>query len=186
MPTPSACDHTNFVAPSSGTLSPGTYCGGLSIANGANVALAAGTYIINGGTFDISGGAKVDASAGVTAVMTGSGSNYAQFEVDNGADVNWVAPASGATSGIPGIAVFQDRNTPQGVVSFAGGAKSDFTGALYFPSMTVNFANGSTNNSTCTQLIADQVTFAGGSKFGNTCAGTGVTAIGASSTKLVE
>ena len=180
-PAPGGCDHNS--GSYSGNLTPGTYCGGLTISNGQNAVMAAGVYILNSGTFKVAGGSKLDAHAGVTIVLTTNGGSYATVEIDNGADVNLVAPNSGPTSG---LAIMQDRNTPYGTVIVAGGAKMDVTGALYFPSMMVNFANGSTNNSTCTQLIAYRVNYAGGSKFGNNCAGVGTTAIGASATALVE
>jgi len=181
-PTPSGCLQNNYSA--SGTIGPGTYCNGLLIANGASATMTSGTYIIDRGTFEVSGGGTLTASSGVTIVLTSStASNYATMKIDNGANVTITALNSGATSG---LAIMQDRNTPYSTVTIEGGSKMKVTGALYFPTQMVDFANGSTNNSTCTQLIAYRVNYAGGSKFGNTCAGVGVTAIGGSSTALVE
>lgn len=181
-PSPGACNYSSGTY--NGTLSPGTYCGGLTVTNGTSATMSPGVYIIDRGTFQVSGGSTLNAGAGVTIVLTSStGSNYANVEIDNGANVTITAPSSGATSG---MAIMQDRNTPYGSVTIAGGSKMNVTGALYFPTQMVNFANGSTNNSTCTQLIAYRVNYAGGSKFGNSCTGVGTTAIGSSSTVLKE
>ncbi|MDB5480329.1 MAG: hypothetical protein JWO83_1382 [Caulobacteraceae bacterium] len=185
-PTPSGCSYNNTQYNSSpgSAISPGTYCNGLVIGNGSSVTMNPGVYIIDRGTFQVSSGSTLNAGAGVTIVLTSStGSSYANAEIDNGANVTITAPSSGATSG---MAIMQDRNTPYGTVSIAGGSKMNVTGALYFPTQMVNFSNGSTNNSACTQLIAWRVNYAGGSKFGNNCTGVGTTAIGSSSTVLKE
>jgi len=168
------------------TLSPGEYCGGLSMGNGAVVAMNPGTYIIDGGTFSLQGGITLTGT-GVTIVLTGSGSNYATVSIANGATVTLSAPVSGATVGIPGLVFFQDPGAPNtGSNSFQGGASETLTGALYFPSQMVVYANGTASTSTCTQLVAWQISFAGGASFNSTCANTGVGTIGASPSKLVE
>jgi hypothetical protein len=64
----------------------------------------------------------------------------------------------------------------------------NLTGALYFPSQTVVFSNGSSNSSDCTQLIAWRIEFKGGTKFNSNCEGTGTSTIGGGGTtsQLVE
>jgi len=167
------------------TISPGTYCGGLSIGNNNNVIMTAGTYIVNGGTFQVQGGVTVTATAGVTIVLTGStGVGWATPNIANGATFNLTAPSSGPLSG---MAIIVDRAAPdQNSMSFAGGASFVVTGAIYAPTQTISFSNGTTNSASCTQLIAGAVNFSGGARFDNQCAGVGVTGIGATSTALVE
>ncbi len=190
VPSPSGCTATGASYGGGGkfTISPGTYCSGISIANGATVTMNPGVYIVNGGTFSLQGGATVNATGGVTIVLTGSGNNYATVNIANGTTLNLTAPSSGPTSG---MAFFQDPNAPRTTSSnatdtFAGGTTLNITGALYFPNQSVNFSNGSSNGSSCLQLIAWQVAYTGGSKFGGNCANAGLKPFGGTTTALVE
>jgi hypothetical protein len=166
------------------TLKPdGVYCGGLAMGNGAQVVMTPGVYIIKGGTFDIGGGITLN-GAGVTIVLTGSGSDYANVSIGNGANITLSAPTSGATAG---LLFFQDPNAPHsGANDFEGGTQLVMTGALYFPSQSVTYSNGTTSSSPCTQLVAWRIVFKGGASFNSSCANTGVGSIGASVSKLVQ
>jgi hypothetical protein len=182
IPSDAACmTYTNKTQ----TLSPGVYCG-ISIGNGANVVMSAGVYVIAGnsnGGFSVAGGSQVSGT-GVTVVLTGSGSNYATASITNGATVNLSAPTTGSTKG---LVFFADPNSPSTPGStFGGGSQMTLTGALYFPSQTVNYQNGTSTSATCTQLIAWLIVFQGGASFNSNCANTGVGTIGASTSKLVE
>jgi Flp pilus assembly protein TadG len=189
MPTlPAGCSNgisTQYTHSNLGlqTISPGVWCDGVSFTNDADVLLQPGVYYVNGGNFSV-GGAVVMNGTGVTIILTSSiGGNYANVTIDNGATVTLSAPTSGTTSG---IVFFGDRNAPAGNTSnFAGGATIDITGAVYFPSQSVVFQNGSSNPSGCTQLIAGTIRLTGGSKFQNNCP-TGVAPIGSANVTLVE
>jgi hypothetical protein len=153
--------------------------------NGGNVRMNPGVYIINGGTFSVQGGVTL-IGTGVTIVLTGSGTNftYTTVSIGNGANVTLSAPTTGPTAG---LVFFQDPNAPSsGTNNFQGGASLKLTGALYFPSQTVIYANGTTSSSSCTQLIAASIQFQGGATFNSNCANTGVQAIGSSPSRLVE
>ncbi len=187
QPSYSGCDHTNTsIGWSSGQqyLSPGVYCKGLAIANSAKVTMNPGVYIIDRGTFNLGGGAKITGE-GVTIFLTSrNGRNYAKTFIGNGADVTLTAPTSGATAG---LVFFGDRNAPLSTTTqFAGGAKMSITGAIYFPSQTVQFSNGVSNSADCTQLIAGNIEFTGGVRFSNDCGSAGTSSIGGSTTQLVE
>ncbi len=161
----------------------GVYCNGLSMGGGAVVAMNPGVYIINGGSFSIQGGARLTGT-GVTIVLTGSGGNYATSSIANGATVTLSAPTTGATAG---LVFLQNPAAPTtGSSSFQGGSAVTLTGALYFPTQTVVYANGTSSSSPCTQLVAWRIQFAGGASFNSHCATTGVGVIGASPTVLVE
>ena len=118
-------------APSGNTLQPGIYCGGLEIGNtnGATYTLSAGTYIIAGGTLEFNSQGNVTGS-GVTfyftspsdvATTTGTScpsnmvspasTTIAQVNINGQPNVTLSAPASGATSGIPGILFFENRSS---------------------------------------------------------------------------
>lgn len=186
VPAVGACNYNNANYSSGGqqyTISPGVYCNGLNVSNGVSVTMNPGVYIINGGVLGLLSG-TITATSGVTFVLTGSGSSYATANIANGVTLNLTAPTAGATAG---LAIFQDPAAPtSGQDTVEGGATMNVKGALYFPHQTVNFSNGTSNNSVCTQLIAYDLVFTGGAKFGNTCGGAGVTGIGAAATSLVE
>ena len=59
------------------------------------------------------------------------------------------------------------------------------TGALYFPKQTVSYSNGTTTSS-CTQLLAYDITFVGGSVFNSNCGTAGVKSIGGSTIVTVN
>jgi hypothetical protein len=184
VPTYSGCAYTGLTEGSgTHTLSPGVYCGGLSMGNGGTVTLGAGIYIINGGTFNVAGGVTLSGT-NVTIVLTGSGSNYATASVSNGSTVTLSAPTTGTTAG---IVFFADPNGPTtGTSSFQGGSTLSLTGALYFPTQTVDYGNGTTAGSSCTQLVAWNIVFVGGASFKSSCATAGVQTIGGGPSKLVE
>lgn len=187
VPTPGACASTNSWGYGTWTLSPGTYCNGMTFSNGGTVTLTAGTYIVDRGSFTLQGGSTLNATAGVTIVLTSStGSNYATMSITNGTTFNITAPSTGA---MKGIAVYQDRRAEStNTDAINGGSNINIGGALYFPAQLVTFSNGATSTSTCTQLIAYRVTFTGGAYFRDNCSGYGVTEIGSTSTAtgLVE
>jgi hypothetical protein len=189
MPAFSGCGagFTNGKSYGHGTwiLSPsnGVYCKGLSFTNDAVVTMQPGVYFVDRGTFSVGGSVQLTAN-GVTIVLTSStGSGYATATISNGANVVMNAPTSGATAG---IMFFGDRRAPiTNVINFGGGAVINVNGAVYFPSQKVIFSNGISNPSGCTQLIAGEIQFVGGSRFQNNCP-TGVLAIGAGNPMLVE
>lgn len=165
------------------TLSPGVYCNGIAFNNGATATMNPGLYIVDRGTFDVEGGAHLTGT-GVTIFLTSStGSGYAKTIVGNGATIVLSAPTSGTTAG---MVFFGDRRGPKtNSNTLTGGVAINVTGALYFPSQALTFENGSSNPSSCTQLVAGSIQLTGGSKFQNNCP-TGVKTIGAASSKLVE
>jgi hypothetical protein len=185
LPSYSGCANGNNKSYGHGTwtLSPGVYCNSISFTNDAIVTMNPGVYFLDRGNFNVGGAVQLN-GAGVTIVLTSStASNYATLTIGNGATVTLSAPTSGATAG---IVFFGDRRAPKGNTSTStGGTALNINGALYFPSQTVIFQNGSNNPSGCTQLIAGTIQLTGGSQFQNSCP-TGVAAIGGSNSSLVE
>jgi Flp pilus assembly protein TadG len=164
------------------TLSPGVYCGGMSINNtgGVTFKMTAGTYIMAGGGLRFQSQAIIDATAGVTIYNTSasashmwgcsSTSSYAPVSIDGQANLTMKAPVSGA---LTGIAFFEDRDTavtgtnptsnPNKIV---GGANTKIDGALYFKNTQLQFSG--TNSATGYMVIvADMVQINGNSTFGN-------------------
>lgn len=186
-PSFSGCNYNNKVIGYSSSrqyLTPGVYCNGLAMGNGAIVTMNPGLYVIDRGTFDIGGATNLTAT-GVTIFLTSkTGSSYAKVALGGGATMTMSAPTSGATAG---ILFFGDRDGPlSNSQDFVGGVSPTLAGAIYFPSQTVVFSNGASNPTGCTQLIAGKIQFSGGSKFQNNCSGTGAAAIGGANSVLVE
>jgi len=168
LPAPtvaSSCDsqHTNY-SPGYGTwtLNPGTYCGGITIGNGATATFNAGTYVIKGGTLNLGGGATVTGS-GVTFYLTGTNSTYGSVNISNGASITLTAPTSGTYMG---ILFFQDRSITSSVnATFAGGVALKLTGSMYFPTTAVSISNGASSDGYNLAIVAQRVSFTGGAHF---------------------
>ena len=160
----------------------------VSLGNAANMTLTGSVYYLTGGSITVSGNATLATSPGNTEtfVLTGSGTNYATFNVNNGGKVTLTAPNSGANAG---IAIFGDRTAPANTSSnFSGGSTMTINGAIYLPTQNVTFTNGAGNPTGCTQLIAGQIAISGGVTLSNNCAGSGTSPIssGSGATTLVE
>jgi putative Flp pilus-assembly TadE/G-like protein len=181
------------------TLSPGNYCGGISVTGGASVHLNPGVYVIDGGSFSAGGNGGNSSGTitgdGVTIFLTGSGSNYATVQIAGNGAVTITPPTSGDTAG---ISLFQDRSapgpscdvsttncTPQNKIQGNGDA---ITGVAYFPNQSVGWGgNGNTNSPACAQVVAFQLQTVGNAQFSNNCTGVaGVKNIGALAGRLVE
>lgn len=182
-PTVGSCNHSNYKQNGAATLSPGVYCNGLDLGAQARVTLSPGVYVVKGGSVKINGGAQISGS-GVTIFLTGSSGNYAQMDINGGAQVDLTAPNSGTYAG---VLFFQDRNAPVGGDNkFNGGSSMSLNGALYFPGQQVDFQGNTNNAGGCTRIVADTITFTGDATLGNACASLGLTAAGATPPRLVE
>ncbi len=157
----SACDHTNYTLGlvSIDTISPGVYCGGITVSGAALLHLRSGTYILRGGGLNILG-AAVMTGAGVTFYLTGD-STYPYAGVNIlGATVNSLtAPTSGS---LQGILFFQDRTISAATAAanpntIVGAALARYEGTFYFPTTRLNYTiNGSV--AAYTALVADTIT----------------------------
>jgi hypothetical protein len=159
---PGSCvAHPTLYKPASMTVvTPGTYCGGIAVTNGAtNVTFSPGNYIINGGGLTFGGGATASGS-GVMFYLTGTNATYASVTIANGVSVTLSGPTSGPYMG---VLFFQDRSiTSASNATFAGGASMNLAGSLYFPTTNVSFSNGVSAVANSAAIIAKQVTFVGG------------------------
>ncbi|KIL99715.1 hypothetical protein CCC_03887 [Paramagnetospirillum magnetotacticum MS-1] len=165
LSAPSAASCASVPKTKDFTLSPGTYCGGLTFQG--NVFLNPGVYVISGGTFKITAQATVFGT-GVTFVLI----NNAKLDVTGGSAITITAPTAGIWAG---VAFFSDRKNELQVNKLNGNSVTNITGAIYMPSQELDFSGGNgTDASGCTRLIADFVKFIGNSSLGNSCAATGV------------
>lgn len=113
------------VASGSHTLKPGTYCGGLTIQQTADVTLSPGIYVIKDGVLQIGGSAHLRGE-NVGFYISGSKAN---FNMLPNTSIELSAPKDGPMAG---ILFFEDRNNPMGRrnVIRSNDARS-FVGTIY-------------------------------------------------------
>jgi len=161
-PTPSGtCQST-----SGSTLSPGTYCGDLTLQGAVN--LQPGVYYLQG-NLKVNANANVVGS-GVTIYMSGSNS----VQMNGNATVNISAPTSGTYSG---MLMMGDRTctTCSGLTETLNGtAASLMTGAIYFPKQGVNYLGNFAGVNGCTQVVADTIEWNGHTRLSINCSGAGL------------
>ena len=170
-----SCLQTNYSI-SSGTLPQGTYCQGVNF-SGTVELVTGGVYVIDRGTFRVNAGATLTGT-NVTIFLTSStGSQYASVTINGGADVTLSANDSGDYAG---ILFYGDDDTPTSPPSnqtFNGGATMDLTGALYFPKGNINYTGGASLGGSCTQMIAQTITFGGDAEMNTACSNSGMSSI---------
>lgn len=106
QPTVGGCLRTNLELDGvTTTLTPGTYCGGILITNGARITMQPGIYVIKDAPLRVTGNGSLTGT-NVGFFMTGSGAEV-QFDTDS--IVSLTAPRDGLMAG---ILLFEDRNAP--------------------------------------------------------------------------
>ncbi|MCB1380141.1 MAG: hypothetical protein KDK89_17495 [Alphaproteobacteria bacterium] len=156
--TSGACDFTSFSRDKSMTLSPGLYCGGLTLKN-ATFTFEPGLYIIKDGAFVTSGGATLIGD-GVSFFLTG---NNAGVTWSGGGNYQLSATRAGPMAG---FVVYLDPNANRLAKSVVSGSGNTFyEGALYFPNQKLELSGGSSaaTPSPFTAFIARNFLFSGGS-----------------------
>lgn len=158
-PSVGPCDYTNFSANTPTTLSPGVYCGGLTLQNSV-FTLNPGLYVIKDGAFVSTGGDAISGT-GVTFFLTGAGVG---LNWSGGGTYNFRAMTTGP---LAGFVVYSD---PDAVVTaksvMSGGGATRYEGVLYFPNQKVEISgSGSTAApSPFTAFVAKNFLFSGGSQ----------------------
>jgi Flp pilus assembly protein TadG len=133
------------------------YNNGLTIgSNNDTVTLNPGIYVINGGTVEFKSGANNKSNLGGNGVFFYL-TNNASLVIDNGANVNLVAPTSGTYSG---TLIFQDPSDTN-AMTIAGGSNVNVSGIIYAPTSNVALNNGS-NTTINADFVAYTLTLSGG------------------------
>lgn len=157
--------HPNQTSPATNAvLSPGTYCGGIYVGNGAtNVTFNKGIYVIDGGGLSFNGSGDTVLGSGVMFYLTGTNSTYDSVAIQNGVSVTFSAPTSGTYLG---VLFFQDRSiTSSQNAVFTGGATMNLTGSLYFPTTDVSYSNGTSTTAYNTAIVANELSFTSSAYF---------------------
>lgn len=185
LPRLTGCDYgSKITVQSITTLYPGVYCGDIKINAGASLTLTPGIYYLDRSSLSMQGNATIVGS-GVTLVFTSSTStDWGVASIGSNANISLTAPTSGKTAG---IVLFGDRNMPPGIAfSLAGGGTQNIGGAIYLPKAALSFSGGNGTITTCTQIIADTITFVGNTNVQVDCSFYGTKSIGTTTAQLVE
>lgn len=185
--TPSECAANNLtVQPNRPpvTLSPGRYCGGMTLKG--QVTLNPGVYIIDEGSFYLTSQANVTGE-GVTIILTGSTpGKIATVKMDGGATADLRAPTQSEDDVWHDILFFQDQDAEGQLSSFAGGSSTKLKGITYMPAGTLRYTGGSGQEAECLFLVASRVTFSGTSRIRNNCPDDVADVFAATSVRIVE
>jgi hypothetical protein len=168
MPTVGACTVTGpLVVSGTATLSPGVYCGGISVGAGGgggagtNVAnLNPGTYIMAGGGLTVGNSGAIYGD-GVTIIVTTGSYPFKAFQFGTGCKAKLIAPSSGAYKG---IVMFQDPAsppTPTSTFACASDDEPEIVGSIYLPGSSIEFNGSNTMTTIQGAVIANQVIVSG-------------------------
>jgi hypothetical protein len=164
-PSSGACAASNkFNSKSSVTISPGTYCGGLTVNGNSSVTFSAGTYVILGGGLTITGNSSITANDVTFYITYDASHSYGRIKVSGNSNATFSAPTSGS---LDGMLFFQDRTVPRSTSAsvastVTGDSSVTFDGAVYFPTTALTFT-GNSSSTGSTIVVGDTVTIGGSS-----------------------
>jgi hypothetical protein len=169
------CYQTNYSLGNSktDTIDPGPngqpYCGGITVSGTAVLTMHPGTYIMNGGGFNITHGGTVTSTGGVTIFLTGqNGFTAAGMQLVGDSITNLSAPSSGPYQGVlfyqdPGVSYVSAN-------SFANSATLNATGTFYFKTTALSFSGNVAGSKI--GLVVSTLSIGGSSTFNQDTTGT--------------
>lgn len=167
-PTVGGCDHTNYSYSGSTntSISPGVYCGGISISGSGNVTFGSGSYVLLGGGFNYSASGNISGS-NVMFYNTGN-STYpiAPVKTTGSGNMNFSAPSSGTYEG---ILFFQDRTKTYASANQITGSGNVSSGTFYFPTTELDYSGS--GNAAYQALVASVVKITGSGNLTNDTTG---------------
>jgi hypothetical protein len=155
-PTYGSCDYSNKVYQAANlTLSPGVYCGGLTIEQASTITLSPGVYVIKDGPLKVLDTSLLEGSD-VTIFLTGK---KTILNFNDSSSVNLSAPTTGE---FQGVLFFQDR-----AVSNRhnwNGRSTNLVGVIYLPAsaLTANSNHLVTPYKSCTVMITKTLDLSSG------------------------
>lgn len=135
------------------SISPGVYCGPVTVTGHATLTLNSGLYILKSGGLNVGGQATLNGT-GVTIYLPANSAAFA-----GGATTNLSAPTTGAWQG---ILFYQDRSDTTSA-SLTGGSGQHMTGVIYFPSAHMDYTAGSNTTAETATIICDTLNITGNS-----------------------
>ena len=158
-----------FDASGDHTIYPGRYRGGIKVQNNRTINMEPGVYFIENGNFTIQSGGIVNATGGVTIVLTDlaakttkNNSSSARIDVQAGGSLNIKAPAEGPFAG---LAIAQHPNSVPNADSKAtansiiGGGTVEMEGLVYYPAQILYITGNGwiSQNDDLFAIVADKV-----------------------------
>jgi hypothetical protein len=126
------------------TLSPGVYCGGISVTGNAVATLEPGNYYINGGGLKVAGGASLIGDGVSFYLSKCKKTKYEGVEFSGNSSIQLSANTTGPMAGICSSRTARSRTEP--TARSRATSDSTITGGLYFATTTVKFVgNGASN-----------------------------------------
>jgi hypothetical protein len=179
---PYTCDQTNYqVNAATDTtvvpLSPGVYCGGITVKKGT-ATFGTGIYtLVGGGLSTQNTNSHIDASAGVliyntTGTVGGTNYPFAPVNIVANSTANMKAMTTGTYAG---ILYFEDRTNTLPIATytdtFSGGSGATYTGTLYALNSEIDlYGNPSLSSGVSaayTIIVADKFNLTGSSQLNN-------------------
>lgn len=149
------CTYTNMVVNTpSATLTPGTYCGGITLNTSGTVTFAPGVYYIQDGDFKILGSVNVNATQ-VTFLITGAHSN---IDIQTTGTIT-MSPSTNAGQW-SGFVFYYDQpssknNKANGGKNTIARATVNMSGVVYLVGQILNITNGATVTVNPGSILAD-------------------------------
>jgi hypothetical protein len=168
-PAVGPCDHTNYSysGASSTSISPGVYCGGISISGSGPVTFGTGTYILLGGGFKYSGSGSMSGT-NVMFYNTGDATHTAApVKLTGSGNMNFSAPSSGTYQG---MLFYQNPAKTYAGANQVTGSGNVSSGTFYFPTTELDYSGS--GNSAYQALIASVVKITGSGNLTNDTTGT--------------
>lgn len=168
VPPFAGCTFTNYTRTGNGSLvlTPGTYCGGISITGNHAVQFSAGTYVLYGGGMQFSGNIAPIVGSGVTFFNSGNGSTYPYRALNLAGNVslNLSAPTSGLYSGL----LFMQDPLNTLAANIVGNSGAVLAGNLYFPQSNLTLTGNSGTAIPTGSVVAQKVSVIGNTQFSMT------------------
>ncbi|HEX8466785.1 MAG TPA: Tad domain-containing protein [Allosphingosinicella sp.] len=118
----------------------------------------------------------------LTWVMTGPNGAAGDLIINSQANLVMSSPESGPYKA---VLFYRDRRASNIEIKINGGADSNLTGALYFPSSDITYAGHAGMEVNCLQMVGQKLKFRGGATITNQCDGTGADAFEQTIVRLV-
>ena len=136
-------------------LSPGVYCGGITVSNNASVTFNPGVYILLGGGLNVSNNGTLTGQ-NVTFYNTFDGTHpFAPISLSNNVTATLSATISGA---LQGILFFEDRNAPSGFTeNFDNNSSQIFVGRPVLSQKRVLLSNNGSLGHRNMAIVANTV-----------------------------
>jgi hypothetical protein len=168
MPSFTGCTYTNYSDKSSKylVLTPGTYCGGITVSGSNTVKLTDGLYVLYGGGLNVGGGVTLFEGNNVTFYNTGASKSfpYGNIQLSGSSVLNLAAPLTGTLAGM----LFMQDPLNNLQANIRGNTGSVLAGNFYFPNANINLTGSSGSDIPIGAVVARTVSVTGNNKLNMT------------------